>query len=307
MKSNDIAVNLNVKTLKRREFKKNLDCYLYIAPFMIIFFIFTVVPVVMSMILSFTYYNVLEFPKFTGFSNYINLLANDDIFIIAIKNTLTMAIFVGPIGYLLQLMFAWFINELSPYLRFIMVTILYAPILSGGAIMIWSVLFSDDSQGYLNGFLLGNGFISSPIRWITDKNYMIWVAIIITIWMSLGAGFLSFVAGFRTIDKSQYEAGYVEGIRNRWQELWFITLPSMRPQMMFAAVMSITGMFAIDVSYLFGLPSRDYAVHTIMNHLYDYGNIRFEMGYACAIASVLFIIMLTTNSLVHKMIGKVGQ
>ena len=295
-------------TLKKR-FKQNWDCYLYLAPYGIIFFVFTILPVLMSMVLSLTYFNILEPPEFVGLDNYMNLLANDDVFLKAVMNTLLIACITGPAGYIGALMFAWLINELSPTMRAIMVTVLYAPSLSGGAISVWQVLFSGDSYGWLNGILISLGLVDSPVQFLTDTDYMIWICIIIQVWMSLGAGFLSNVAGFRSLDRSQYEAGYVDGISNRWQELWFITLPAMRPQMMFSAVMAITGAFTVGwiSTSLFGNPSTDYAVHTIVNHMEDYGNTRFEMGYACAIATVLFVTMVALNQVIQKALRKVGQ
>ena len=297
------------RKLLKKKFQNNWDCYLYIAPYGIIFFTFTVLPVLASMVLSFTYYNVLEAPTFIGWDNYRQLLGNDDIFITAFKNTLTLAVITGPVGYLMSVMFAWLINELGPRTRGIMVTILYAPSISGGAYAIFSIFFSGDSYGWVNGTLMNLGFIDEPIQFMTDTNYMIWICMLVVIWMSLGTGFLSNVAGFRTIDRSQYEAGYVEGIRNRWQELWFITLPSMLPQLMFSAVMSITQSFSIGAvtTTLFGNPSTDYAVHTILNHIEDYGGVRFEMGYACAIATVLFALMVACNEIIQRALRKVGQ
>lgn len=297
------------RKLLKKKFQNNWDCYLYIAPYGLIFFCFTVLPVLASMVLSFTYYNVLEFPTFIGLDNYRALLGNDDVFITAVKNTLTLAVVTGPIGYLMSVMFAWLINELGPRTRGIMVTILYAPSISGGAYTIFGILFSGDSYGWVNGTLMNLGFIDEPIQFMTDTDYMIWIAMLVIIWMSLGTGFLSNVAGFRTIDRSMYEAGYVEGIRNRWQELWFITLPSMLPQLMFSAVMSITQSFSVGAvtTGLFGNPSTDYAVHTILNHIEDYGGVRFEMGYACAIATVLFALMVACNEIIQRALRKVGQ
>ena len=302
-------IKLQDRRLLRKEFKKNWDCYIYLAPYGIIFFTFTVLPVLISIFFSFTYYNVLEAPQWIGLDNYQQLFTYDDVFLTAIKNTLVIAVVTGPVGYLASLLFAWFINELSPVVRAIMVTIMYAPTISGGAYAIWKIMFSGDAYGWINGTIMNLGFTDEPIQFLTNTNWMIWVCIIVMIWMSLGAGFLSFVAGFRTIDRSQYEAGYVEGIRNRWQELWFITLPSMRPQMMFGAVMSITSAFTVgDVTnQLFGFPSTDYAAHTILNHLTDYGTTRFEMGYACAIATILFVTMVAVNQIVQRLLSKVGQ
>jgi multiple sugar transport system permease protein len=221
---------------------------------------------------------------------------------------LLVALITGPVGYIASLLFAWFINELHPKIRAVMIVVFYAPVISGNVYMIWSILFSGDTYGYINSILLRLGIIKLPIQWITDPKYMLWIIILVVLWMSLGAGFLAFIAGFQTVDKSLYEAGYVEGVKNRWQELWFITLPSMKPQLLFGAIMSITASFSVgDVTVtLCGFPSTDYAAHTILNHLSDYGGTRFEMGYACAIATILFVFMVLTNKIVQRLLRKVG-
>lgn len=285
-----------------------LFSYAYLLPFLLIFLMFVVLPVGMSILLSFTNYNILEAPRPVFLDNYIRLFLSDDEFLIAVKNTFIIALVTGPGGYLMSLLFAWFINELRPMLRALMVLVFYAPSISGGVFIIWRVMFSGDAYGYINSFLLYMGIISEPIQWLTDPTYMLGVVIIVTLWMSLGAGFLSFVAGLQTIDQSYYEVGYVEGIRNRWQELWFITLPALKPQLMFGAVMSITNSFSVGsvTTELCGFPSTDYAAHTIINHLQDYGSTKFEMGYACAIATLLFLAMVGTNKFIQRALSKVG-
>jgi multiple sugar transport system permease protein len=292
-----------------KQVRLNWDAYLFLLPFALVFCLFTLAPVVTSLWYSFTYYNILEPATFIGFQNYINLFLNDEIFLIALKNTFLIAAITGPVGYLASLMLAWFINELKPMLRSIMVVVFYAPSISGAAYLIWTILFNGDTYGYVNAILLNLGVINAPIQWLTDVSYMMFVVILVQLWMSLGAGFLSFVAGFQGLDASLVEAGMIDGISNRWQELWFITLPSMRPQMMFGAVMSITSAFTIgdQTTALCGLPSTDYAVHTILNHLQDYGTVRYEMGYASAIATVLFLAMLVTNQLIQLLLRRVGK
>lgn len=288
--------------------KRNWDCYVYILPFFLIFGIFVIAPVAISIGLSFTSYNIFEAPRFIGLQNYITFFTADDLSITALKNTLIIALVTGPIGYLLSLLLAWAINELNGVWRTLMVTVFYAPSISGGAFMIFKVFFSGDAYGYLNGILLEFGMIHEPIKWLTDTDYMMAVGILVMIWMSLGSGFLSFVAGFRNMDHALYEAGWVEGISNRWQELWFITLPMMKPQLMFGAVMSITGAFSCGAvqDVLFGSPSTEYATHTLVNHMNDYGNTRMEMGYACTIATLLFVMMLLCNKLIQKLLKRVG-
>lgn len=292
-----------------KEIKRSKHYYILMSPYMIIFTLFTIIPVVFSMCLSFFYFNMLEFPRFVGWDNYSRLFLNDDVFMIALRNTFMFAIITGPISYFACFLFAWIINELSPKIRAVMTLIFYAPSISGNVYFIWLIVFSGDRYGYLNGFLIKFGFILEPIQWLTNEKYILTIVIIVQLWLSLGTSFLAFIAGLQTIDKSLVEAGAVDGIRNRWQELWFITLPSMRPQLLFGAVLQITASFAVaDVSIaLAGFPSVNYAAHTIVTHLMDYGTIRFEMGYASAIATVLFLIMVGANKLTQKLLRKVGE
>lgn len=292
-----------------KEMKKNKVAYLLIAPFFIIFFTFTVLPVLLALVLSFTTFNMLEFPDFIGAANYIRLFLDDDIFIIAIKNTLIFASITGPVSYLLSLILAWFINELTPKIRAIVTLIFYAPSISGNVYLIWTILFSGDQYGLVNGFLMDLEIIGSPIQFFQNPSYIMPLVIAVALWTSLGTTFLSFIAGFQVVDRSLYEAAAVDGVKNRWQELWRITLPSMKPQMMFGAVMSITQSFGFGavITNLVGFPSPDYCAHTIMHHLDDYGGQRFEMGYASAISTILFLMMIGANTLIRKLLSKVGQ
>jgi len=288
--------------------RKSWLSYLFIAPFMLIFFTFTVAPVLMSMGLSFTYYNMFEPPRFIGWQNYINLFFWDDVFLTAVQNTLILAIVTGPVGYLLSLLFAWLINEFPKYLKTALVVIFFAPTLSGQMFVIWNVFFASDMNGYANSILMRLGILMEPVQWLTNETYIMPITIVVVLWMSMGTGFLAFVAGVTNVDRNLYEAGYVDGIRNRWQELWFITLPYMKPQLLFGAIIAITSSFAIfDVAVaLAGFPSTNYANHTVVAHLVDFGTIRFEMGYASAIAVVLFATMIIANKAVQRLLKKVG-
>ncbi len=292
----------------KREIIKNRTLYIMMLPFLIFFFTFSVYPVAQAMFYSFTDYNVLEPAEFIGILNYKKLLLEDTIFIKAISNTFVIAVFVGPLGYALSYILAWMINELPHWLGTIVTVIFYAPSMAGNAVTIFALIFSNDATGYLNGFLLKYGIISERILWLSDEAYILPVVVLASVWMSLGVGFLSFVAGIKGVDEAQYEAAAIDGIRNRWQELWYITLPNMKPQLMFGAVMSITNGFSVGAvaDALVGFPSPNYASHTIVNHLNDYGLIRMEMGRASAIAVILFVIMIVSNLLVQKFLRKVG-
>lgn len=289
--------------------KREKASYLMMAPYFILFFIFTVLPVLMAMVLSFSYWNMLEPPEFVGWSNYVKLLLDDDIFIISLKNTLIFAVVTGPVSYMLCLLFAWIINEFSHGLRSVLTLIFYAPSICGNAYMVWNLILTGDRYGYLNGILLKLDLINEPILWMQTEQYVMPVLIVVQLWLSLGTGFLSFIAGLQTVDKSMYEAAAIDGIRNRWQELWYVTLPAMKPQLLFGAVMQITQSFAVaDISInLAGNPSVNYAGATIVTHLLDYGSTRLDMGYASAIATILFLLMVGTNKLVQKVLGRVGE
>lgn len=296
-------------SLKLREVRAGKHSYILLAPYMVLFAVFTVLPVMISIVLSFTYFNMLEFPKFIGWQNYTRLFLDDDVFLIAVKNTILFAVITGPVSYIACFIFAWIINELSPKVRAVMTLVFYAPSISGNVFFIWLMIFSGDRYGIANGLLLKLGFILEPLQWLKTEAYILPIIILVQLWLSLGTGFLAFIAGLQTVDSTLYEAGAVDGVRNRWQELWYITLPSMRPQLMFGAVIQLTTAFAVaDVSIaLAGFPSVNYAAETIVTHLIDFGTTRFEMGYASAIATVLFMIMVGSNLIVQKLLRKVGE
>lgn len=297
------------KTYKRRRFHLNRTLYLMMLPYLIIFTIFTIAPVVMSFLLGFTYFNLLEMPRWVGFNNYLTLFLDDPIFLKAIQNTLIIAVICGPGGYLLSFIFAWLINELPNALRPLITLVFYAPSIAGGGISIWALIFSSDIYGYANAFLIEWGFISEPITWLQNAKYILPIVIVVQLWMSLGVNFLTLIAGLRSVPRDQYEAAAVDGVRNRWQELWYITLPNMKSQLLFSAVLQISGTLGVGsvTTALCGFPSVQYAGHTIVNHLQDYGSVRYEMGYASAIATLLFLAGILLNKLIQKLVRRVGS
>ena len=287
------------------EIKKNRECYFMIAPFMLFFIVFTVIPVVMSLPMGFTDFNMAQSPEFVGLSNYATLFFSDKIFIRSIRVTIVFALLTGPVSYVLCFLLAWLINELPPKLKTVFTLIFYIPSMAN-VYTVWQLIFSGDMNGYLNSFLIDLGLINAPIQWLTDGRYVLGATITVQLWISLGAGFLALRAGFQNIDRSMYEAGAIEGIRNRWQELIYIVIPSMGPQLMFAAVMQIVSSFTAGTvaQNLVGFPSTDYKAHTIMTHAYDYGWVRFEMGYAAAICMILFAVMFICNKLISRALSK---
>lgn len=286
--------------------KTNQACYWMILPFFALFTFFTIIPVVMSLPLGLTSFNLVQFPKFIGLQNFYSLIVNDDIFLTSIRNTLIFAVFTGPFSYVLSFILAWLINEMNPFFKVFFTFVFYAPSMTPSAFVIWQLIFSGDSYGYLNSVLMDLGILNSAKQWLTDISYMMTVVIIVQLWMSMGAGFLALRAGFQGIDTALYEAGAIEGIQNRFQELFTITIPAMGPSLLFAAVLAISGAFTVGSvgAALCGMPSTGYAVHTIMNHAQDYGSIRYEMGYASAICFVLFAVMLICNHVIRKVLSK---
>lgn len=282
--------------------------FILLAPFTVLFLMFTVLPIISSIALSFTYFNMVDAPKFIGIDNYVRMFADDSVFFIAVKNTLIFALITGPLGYAMSFIFAWMINDFGRGMRSFLTMLFYAPTLAGNVFFIWLFIFSGDSYGLVNSFLMKYGIILEPIQWLTDSKYSMGVVILVMLWLSLGAGFLSFIAGFQNLNRECFEAGAIDGIRNRWQELWYITVPQMAPQMMFAAVMTISSSFAVGYQCmeLTGFPSTDYSTHTILLHILDVGTIRFDMGYASALAVILFGTMVLMWKIISSELSRVS-
>ena len=298
-----------MKTVSNRitvkHLKQSFVSYSMIAPFLLFFFVFLVLPIIAAIGLSFTDFNMSKIPHFVGLENYKRLLVDDDVFLTAFKNTIVFAIINGPLGYIIAFILAWIIDQLPKSLRVFMTVVFYSPSLSGNVYFIWQYLFSGDSYGLINGFLMRMNFIKEPIQWFTDPKYNMAVIIVVQLWMSLGVGFLSFIAGFQGVDKTQYEAAAIDGVNNRFQELWYITLPNMKQMLLFGAVMQIAAAFSvgsITEALSGGSMSVEYSTLTIINHISDYGNTRLELGYACAIAVVLFIMVVGTKKLVFRLL-----
>lgn len=291
-----------------QEMKRNRVSYLFLAPFLILFTLFTIVPVVTSVVLSFTYYNILEAPKFIGLSNYRLLFVDDDIFLKAIGITLKFAFITGPVGYVMAFLLAWLISQIPQKYRFFYTLCYYTPSITSATAMsvVWLYLFAGDRKGLLNYFAAKLGIIDEPYLFLQNIHSIVPVIIIVSLWMSMGVGFLAFLAGLQNVPKDLYEAGEIDGIKYRWQQLIYITVPSVKPQLLFGAVLQVVSSLTVfDVSVqLVGLPSPLYAGHTILTHLFDYAFIKFEMGYAAAIAVVLFVMMIGLNRLIFNWLGK---
>lgn len=302
-----------MKKIKRMPSKQPIFCgyqmKLMLIPFLVLFAVFTVLPVLASMVLSFFEYDVMVGAKWAGIDNYIYMFFEDDVFKTALKNTLIFAVITGPVSFFLAFLLAWFINEFNSVTRSVLSFLFYSPALMGNAYFIWQVLFSGDSYGYINSLLISLGFITDPIQWLKTPEYIMPIIILVQLWMSMGVSFLSNIAGLQNVDTELYEAGAIDGIKNRWHELWYITLPYMKNILLFSAVMQIASSFSVGqiCMTLAGFPSVNYSAETILTHLMDVGTMRYEMGVACAMSFFLFVLMAVTRLLIGKILNAVGR
>ncbi len=292
------------KSFAKSIFSDRASMIVLLLPFITFFILFTVLPILTSVALSFTSYDMIAFPKFIGLENYRRMIVDDSAFIVTVRNTFIFSVVAGPLGFLLSFVLAWLVNEFSPRVRTILSLLFYAPSLVGNAYFIWQVAFSGDSYGYINSLLLSVGVITEPIVWLKNESFLMPIIIVVHLWQSMGISFLSNISGLQNVSRDMYEAGSIDGIRNRWQELWYITLPSMSHMLLFSAVMQIQASFSVGAIAvtLAGYPSKSNAVDMIVSYMSDVASVRYEMGYAAAIAVVLFLMMIITRAVVGKIL-----
>ncbi len=281
----------------------NKSAYGFLAPYLILFSIFIIIPIAIAIGLSFTNFNTIQFPTWKGFLNYVTLITQDEIFMqYVLPNTVKYAIVVGIGGYILSFLVAWALAQLTSLPRTILAIIFYSPSMTGGVAMavLWKIIFSGDQMGLLNSWLMELGIVDEPIIWLTSSTYLLPIMIIVALWSSMGVGFLAMLAGILNADEELYEAAATDGVKNRFQEMIYITIPTMKPQMLFGAVMAIVGAFqngAIGVSLSGSNPTPGYAGQLIVNHIEDYGFIRYEMGYAAAVSVVLLLVVMVFSKI----------
>lgn len=307
-------MSTNTNAIKKKKYRNSFGgsevSMLVIAlPFLILFFIMTVLPVLASLVLSFCSYDTLSSPKWAGLDNFLRMFVTDDMFSTVATNTIIFAVITAPAGFLLSYVLAWFINEFNPSVRSFLSFLFYAPNLVGNAYFIWQTAFSADSYGYVNSLLLSVGLLNEPVQWLTTPDYIVPIIIAVTIWSSMGVSFLADIAGLQSINVSLFEAGAIDGIRNRWQELWYITLPSMKEILLFGAVMQIAGSFSIGpvITTMCTYPTVNNCADTIVMYLADIAHTRMEMGYAAAISIFLFALMAIFRGLIGKLLSSVGK
>ena len=295
------------KTKIAKRESANRSAYGFLAPYILAFSIFIIIPIVIAIGLSFTSFNTIETPKFVGFLNYIDLLTQDDVFMQKVlPNTIVYALIVGPGGYVLSFLLAWALAQLSSIPRTILAIVIYSPSITGMTAMtvLWRVIFAGDQLGYLNYYLMKWGIIDEPVIWLTNANYLLPIMIIVALWSSMGVGFLAMLAGILNADEELYEAAAIDGVKNRFQEMIYITIPTIKPQMLFGAVMAIVNTFsngAIGVQLSGANPTPNYAGQLMVNHIEDYGFLRYEMGYAAAVSVVLLLIVYVFSKVAKKL------
>lgn len=300
---------MKMQNKSKNRFRNEFSFYVMLAPFTLMFLLFLVLPIIASVALSFTSYDMVHKMDFVGFSNYFRMFVDDEVFLTTVKNTILFSFFTGPVGFLLSFVLAWFINEFKTGIRTFLSFLFYAPALVGNAYYIWQVAFSNDSYGYINSVLLSMNLITEPIAWLKNEAYVLPVIMIVQLWQSMGISFLSNISGLQNVNDELYEAGAIDGIRSRWQELWYITLPAMKHMLLFSAVMQIQSSFTVGTIAveLAGYPSVGNAADTMVAYMSDVGTVRYELGYACSVAVCLFVIMAFARWLIGKVLNGVGK
>jgi len=298
-----------MKTMAKKG-KHDNRAYFFVGPYLTVFFVFLVLLIIISIVLSFTYFDTINFPTWVGFKNYVTMVTQDaDFMQYALPTTIKYALIIGPVGYIISFFMAWLLAQLTHKVRTVIAIILYSPSLTSGVLMsvIWKVVFSGDNRGYLNYMLLNWGFINEPVQWLQNTNFIFGIMIFVGIWGSMSVGFLAMLSGILNINKDLYEAAYVDGMKSKWQEIFYITIPSMKPQMLFGAVMALVGTFnaaGIAAALSGSTPPPQMAGWLIVDHMNDYGFARYEMGYAAAISVILLVIVLLFNRFATKLFGE---
>ena len=267
--------------------------YAMMTPFFIGFFLFTILPVLAAFALSLTYYDILQAPQWVGLANFKTMFLYDNVFIIAVKNTLIYGIITGPVGLLLSFFFAWIINRVRVTWRVPLTLALYAPSLQSGITvgLIAGYFLATDQYGLFNYVLMRYGIVHQPITWLSNPHLIMPTLVGITLWMSMGTGFLIFLSGLQTVKPELYEAARVDGVQNAWQELFYITLPQMKPFLLMNGILAVVASFGGSglLGLAGGVNSPDYAALSIADYAADYASTRFMMGYAAALAVIMFV------------------
>lgn len=306
----DQTIKLKEKKFNQTKFKENLSLMVMLMPYVLLFSLFIALPVAVAITLSLTSFNVIQTPNPIGLLNFINIFTQDEVFLkYVLPNTLMYAIIIGPGGYILAFILAWMLAQIQRGPRTIIALAIYSPSMVGGVFIsvVWRTLFSGDESGYINALLMNWDMIDRPIQFLQSPEYLMNIVIVVALWSSMGVGFLAMLAGILNGNEELYEAAYIEGIRNKFQEVMYVTVPMMKPQMLFGAVMSIVGTFTngyIGVALSGSNPTPQNAAQLITNHIDDFGFIRYEMGYAAALSVVLLIMIWLFSKVAYRLFAE---
>jgi multiple sugar transport system permease protein len=269
--------------------------YLFIALPAILFFIFQLAPVFISFFWSFTQYDVVHAPKFVGLANYRNILFNDPLFWKAIRNTILYVIGVVPIGVCLSLILAVAIDQKIKFKNFFK-SIFFLPTITAivAVSVIWKWLYAGEKYGLFNYILLKLGF--QPIDWLASPTWTLPSIIIMSIWAGIGYNMILFLAGLQSIPDVMYEAAEIDGA-GFWTKFFNVTIPLLKPTIVFVSIMSFIFSFQVfEQVYIMtggqgGIGGVLNSALTIVAYLYDMGFQKFQMGYASALAYIIFLLI----------------
>lgn len=303
----EISVNDNKDNTKvSAKKKKNINNigFLFILPFLIIFIIFSIYPILRTLYLSFTNFNGFTDPQFVGADNYKRLLT-DSIFWTAFGNTLK----IWAVNIVAQLGLAFLLTIIFSDIKYkikglsIFRALFYLPnLIATTSVAFLFAQLLDWQYGTINQMLLDMGVISSKINWLGQPKTAVLAVSIIGAWMWFGNSFLMLMAGVQGISKDYYEAAYIDGA-GRWKVFTCITLPLLKPIMLYVAITSLIGGLQIfDLPFLItdGIGSPSGALNTTVMYLFNTAFKYNNVGYAAAIAYGLFFIIAIFSALTFK-------
>ncbi|AEC02935.1 carbohydrate ABC transporter permease [Parasphaerochaeta coccoides] len=270
--------------------KKNLVAYSFIAPNFIGFAIFTLGPIIFAFILAFLNWDGSNAMTFAGFSNFVRLLS-DERFLIALKNTIIYTVATVPLTMVTALFLAVLLNKKVRGRNFFRTVSFFPYVASLVAVtVVWNMMFLP-GRGPINNVLTLLG-VSNPPGWATSKDWAMVSVIMFSIWKNMGYYMIIYLAGLQGMDPQLYEASSLDGA-NPWQKFRYVTLPQLRPTNFFVLIMLTIACFKVyDIVYMLTLGGPGTSTLVLVYHIYNTAFISWDLGYASAIAMVLFLLVL---------------
>ena len=298
----ELEASIGKRTVIRPKLTKNARIeerygYLFISPWLIGFVIFSGGPILVSIFMSFTFYDIVNPSRWTGFGNYISLF-QDELFWISLKSTATYAASTVGVGIVAAFAMALLLNRSIAGLSFWR-TLFYLPsVISGVAVsLLWMWIFQRDF-GILNQLLWQLFRIEGP-GWFSSDKWVIPSLMIMSLW-SIGGGIIIYLARLQSIPTELYEAAEIDGA-GTWRKLWSVTIPLMTPVIFFQLIMGIIGSFQVfTVAFVVTSGRPTYAWLFYVLYLYRNAFEYYKMGYASAMAWVLFTILLLLTASVFR-------